>query len=102
LLERGVSRVANVAVSQLKHIRINYRIGSSSDPVIIPSLVEYVGVVTVQTCGVRTVFLYFTAFLYSYNQSDVKSVLIQAQMTNAGTEMLKVDTCLEAKNRKLL
>jgi hypothetical protein len=29
-------------------------------------------------------------------------VLIQAQMTNAGTEMLKVDTCLEAKNRKLL
>ena len=29
----------------------------------------------------------------------MKSVLLQ--MTNAGTEMLEVDTCLEAKNRKL-
>ena len=45
LLERGVSRVANVAVSQLKHTRIAYHICSSSDPVIILTLVEYVRVV---------------------------------------------------------
>jgi len=31
---------------------------------------------------------------------DVKSVLLQ--MTNAGTEMHEVDTCLEAKNIQLL
>jgi len=99
LLERGVSRVANVVVSQLKHTRTNYHISSSSDPVIIPTLVEYVGVVTGQNCGVITVFLWCNAFLYNYNQADVKSVLLQ--MTNAGTEMLEVDTCLEAKNRNL-
>jgi len=96
LLERGISRVANVVVCQLKHTRTNYHISSSSDPVIIPTLVEYVGVVTGQSCGVRTVFLCCNAFLYNYNQS---SVLLQ--MTNAGTEMLEVDTCLEAKNRNL-
>jgi len=58
LLERGVSRVANVVVSQLKHTRINYRISSSFDPVIIPTLVEYVRVVTGQICGVKTVLLF--------------------------------------------
>ena len=99
LLERGVLRVANVAVTQLKHTRINYHISSSSDPVIIPTLVEYVGVFTGQKCRVRTVFLCCNAFIYIYNQSDVKSVLLQ--ITNDGTKMYEVDTCLEAKKRKL-
>jgi len=51
LLERGVSRVTNVAVSQLKHTRINCHISSSSDPVIILNLGEYIGVDTGQSCG---------------------------------------------------
>jgi len=76
-----------------------YHISSSSDPVIISTLVEYVRVVTGQSCGVRTVFLCCNAFIYNYNQSDVKSVLLQ--ITNAGTEMLEVDTCLKAKNQQL-
>ena len=42
LLKWGVSRVTNVVVIQLKHTKINYHIGSSSDPVIIPPFVEYV------------------------------------------------------------
>jgi len=62
-------------------------------------LVEYVGVVSGQSCGVRTVFLCCNAFIYNYNQSDVKSVLLQ--ITNDGTKMDEVDTCLEAKNIKL-
>ena len=99
LLETGVSRVANVAVSQLKQTRINYHIRSSSNPVIITTLVEYVGVVTGQSCGVRTVFFCCNAFIYNYNQSDVKYVLLQ--ITNDGTKMHDVDTCLEPKNRKL-
>jgi hypothetical protein len=91
LLERGISRVANVAVSQLKHTRIKCHISSSSDPVIILTLREYIGVVTGQSCGVGTVFLCCNALLYNYNQSDVKSVLLQ--MSNADTEMFEVDTC---------
>jgi hypothetical protein len=51
LLKRGVTRVTNVAVIQLKHTTINYHIGRSSDPVIIPTLVEYVRVVTGQIMG---------------------------------------------------
>ena len=89
LLESGVSRVANVAVSQLKQTKINYHISSSSDPVIIPTLVVYLKVVTVQSCGERAVFLCCNAFIYSYSQSDVKSVLLQ--MTNDVTELLEVD-----------
>jgi len=86
-------------VSQLKQTKINYHIISSSDPVIIPTLVEYLGPVTVQNCGVRTVFLCCNALIYNYNKSDVKSLLLQ--MSNADTKMLEEYTCLEAKNRKL-
>jgi len=76
LLKSGVSRVANVAVSQLKHTRIKYHIGSSSDLVIIPTLIEYLKVVTVQSCGVRTVLICCNAFLYnSNNHSDVLQIL---------------------------
>jgi len=75
LLESGVSRVANVVVSQLKQAKIYYHISSSTDPVIIPILVEYLGVETEQNCGVRTVFLCCNAFLYNYNQSDVLQIL---------------------------
>jgi len=66
LLESGVSRVPNVAVSQLKWTKINSHISSSSDPVIIPTLVVYFEVVTAQSCGVRTVFLCCNAFLHNY------------------------------------
>jgi len=99
LLESGVSRVANVAVSQLKQTQTNYLFGSVSDPVIMPSLVVYLEVVTAQSCGVRTVFLCCNAYLHNYNQSDVKSVLLQ--IINDVTKMHEVDTCLEAKNIKL-
>jgi len=75
LLERGVSRVANVVVSQLKQAKINKNIITSFDPVIIPTLVEYLGVETGQNCGVRTVFLCCNAFLCNYNQSDVLQIL---------------------------
>ena len=37
-------------------------IGSSSDPVIIPTLVEYLGAATVQSCEVRTVLICCNAF----------------------------------------
>jgi len=68
LLKSGVSRVANVVVSQLKQTKINYHFG-------IPTLVEYLGVVIVQSCAVRTVFVSCNAFLYIYNQSDVLQIL---------------------------
>jgi len=43
-------------------MKINYHIIISSDLVIIPTLVEYVGVVSGQNCGVRTEFLCCSAF----------------------------------------
>jgi len=97
--ESGVSRVPNVAVSQLKWTKINSHISSSSDPVIIPTLVVYLEVVTAQSCGVRTVSLCCNSFLHNYNQSDVKSVLLQ--ITNDGTKTHEVEKSLEAKNIKL-
>ena len=91
LLESGVSRVANVAVSQLKQTKVNYHISSSSHPVIIPTLEVYLEVVTVQSCGVTAMFLCCNAFIYNCNQSDVKSVLLQ--MNNDCAELLEVDIC---------
>jgi len=75
LLKSGVSRVANVAVSQLKHSRINYHISGSSDPVIIHTLVEYVGVFTVQKCDAKKVLICSNAFLYTNNHSGVLQIL---------------------------
>jgi len=73
-LESGVSRVANVAVSQLKQTKINYHISSSYHPVIIPTLEVYLKVVTVQNCGVRAILLCCNAFIYWKYEGDSKMI----------------------------
>jgi hypothetical protein len=65
---------------------------------------------------VRTVFLCCYACLYNYNPSDVLQIkekvltflfecsdikCVLLQVTNAGTEMFEVDTCVETKNQQL-